>query len=205
MKNSKAKRVRAPEQTRAKILDVAFWEFFRRGYQGVSINEIVDKTGLTKGALFHHFPTKQALGYAIVDETLREMTLARWIRPLEAYKNPLEGISENLRKIIDATPDESFALGCPLNNLIQEMSSVDPVFREKLHAVLEVWISGIEKNLQEAKRRGQLRKNIDIRQTAEFIVMSHEGAFGIVKSTRSRRVFRALQSSLKTYLQTLTA
>ena len=175
-------------------------EIFKNGFQGVSVNDIVEKTGLTKGAFFHHFPTKEALGYAIVDEILTEMTLARWIRPLDDYENPLEGIVANLKKIIDSSPDESFALGCPLNNLIQEMSSVDPVFREKLQAVLEAWISGIELNLKRAQTRGYLKKQINTRHLAEFIVMNHEGAYGMIKIVRDRKVFKALHSQLKEYL-----
>lgn len=199
------KRTRDPARTRAKILDCAFHEIFRKGFQGVSVDDIVVRTGLTKGAFFHHFPTKQALGYALVDETLAEMTRARWLRPLDAHENALEAIPDNLGRIIDATPPEHLALGCPLNNLIQEMSSVDPVFRDKLRGVLELWISGVESRLREARRRGFLRKDVDPRRLAEFVVTNHEGAFGMAKSLRDPRVFRSLQASLKSYLDGLSA
>lgn len=199
------KRTRDAARTRAKILDCAFHEIFRKGFQGVSVDDIVVRTGLTKGAFFHHFPTKQALGYALVDETLAEMTRARWLRPLDAHENALEAIPDNLGRIIDATPPEHLALGCPLNNLIQEMSSVDPVFRDKLRGVLELWISGVESRLREARRRGFLRKDVDPRRLAEFVVTNHEGAFGMAKSLRDPRAFRSLQASLKSYLDGLSA
>lgn len=197
------KRVRDPEATRRQILDVAFMEIFKRGFQGVSVSEIIEKTDLTKGAFFHHFPTKEHLGYAIVDEVLREMTMARWIQPLEDYENAVDGIVINLKKIIDEMPDSSLPLGCPLNNLIQEMSGVDPVFRSKLHDVLELWIAGIEKHLKKAQVRGFLKKSVNARKLAEFVVTNHEGAFGMMKSLRDRKVFRSLHSSLKDYLQTV--
>lgn len=203
MRETTEKRTRNPERTRARILEVAFKEVFRHGFQGASVNEIIAKTDLTKGAFFHHFETKQALGYALADETLREMVLERWIRPLESYENPLVGIPEVLKKVIDATPEESIPLGCPLNNLIQEMSSVDPVFRDKLRAVLELWIEGVERHLRKAKRNGYLKKEVDPRRLAEFIVMNHEGAFGMTKIMRDRQVFRSLHASLKSYLETV--
>ena len=205
MKKVNEKRSRNAGKTRAKILEIAFREILQNGFQGVSIDQIVSKTGLTKGAFFHHFPTKQVLGYALVDETLKEMTLDRWIRPLDAYENPIQGIITVLKKVIDTTPDEHIPLGCPLNNLIQEMSSVDPVFRDKLSDVLELWIAGIEHHLRMAKKRGYLKKEIDPRQLAEFIVMNHEGAFGITKSIRDRKVFRSLHASLKNYLESVSA
>ncbi|MBI1824021.1 MAG: TetR/AcrR family transcriptional regulator, partial [Nitrospirae bacterium] len=163
MKKNPKIRTRNPEKTRARILEVAFIEIFKEGFQGVSIDQIVAKTQMTKGAFFHHFPTKQALGYALVDETLSEMVLDRWIRPLEKYENPVEGIVKVLKQVIDQTPDDHISLGCPLNNLIQEMSSVDPVFRDKLKGVLELWINGIEAQLQRAKKRGFLANGINSR------------------------------------------
>ncbi|MBI1822133.1 MAG: TetR/AcrR family transcriptional regulator [Nitrospirae bacterium] len=204
MKKSPKIRSRDPVKTRARILEVAFTEILKGGFQGVSIDQIVDKTQMTKGAFFHHFPTKQALGYALVDEILSEMVLDRWIRPLEEYDNPIEGIVKVLKKVIDATPDEHIPLGCPLNNLIQEMSSVDPVFRDKLRDVLELWMDGIEGYLRKAKQRGFLKKEINPRQLAEFIVMNHEGAFGMTKSLRDRKVFRSLHAMLKSYLDSAT-
>ena len=166
----------------------------------MSIDEIVAKTNVTKGAFFHYFPTKNDLGYAIVDEILKEMTLERWIRPLAAYKNPVQGIVRRLRKIIESTPEEELALGCPLNNLTQEMSSVDPVFREKLLAVMELWIDETEKYLKKAQDEGYLKRRANPRRIAEFVVMAQEGSFGMVKNLRSKRIFWSLYDSLRDYL-----
>jgi TetR/AcrR family transcriptional repressor of nem operon len=197
------KRTRDPEKTRATILQVAFMEIFRNGFQGVSVDDMVAKTGLTKGAFFHHFPTKLSLGYANVDETLKRMTFERWIQPLEAYENPLEGILQVLKTRIDEA-GEFLSLGCPLNNLIQEMSSVDAVFRKKLQTVLTFWIDGVETHLKRAKKGGYLREDIQVRRLAEFIVMAHEGAYGMTKSYGDRKIFLSLHSSLKSYLSSLT-
>src|SRR6266566_3876469 len=50
---------RAPEDTRRRILKAAFGEFYRNGFQGGSLNRIVEGAGTTKGALFHHFEGKR--------------------------------------------------------------------------------------------------------------------------------------------------
>ncbi|MCE9598012.1 MAG: TetR/AcrR family transcriptional regulator [Spirochaetia bacterium] len=136
------------ERTRAQIMAVAFEEIFRNGYQGVSVNDIVQKTDVTKGAFFHHFPTKQALGYAVVDETVRELTISRWIRPLAAYE--------------------------------------------------------IETYVKKAQKLGFVRKDVKARQVAEFIVMAHEGFFGIVKGLGGdKKVYYSLYESLRTYMEAL--
>ncbi len=196
--------MRDPEKTRASILGAAFEEIYHRGFHDASVNDIVARTSLTKGAFFHYFSTKNDLGYAIADEVLREMVLDRWIRPLAAYKNPVQGIISRFRKIIESTPDEHIALGCPLNNLTQEMSSVDPVFREKLLAVIQLWISETEKYLKKAQAEGYLSQDVNPRQVAEFIVMVEEGAFAMVKNLRDKKVYWSLYDSLKRYLESIS-
>lgn len=199
------KQLRDPEKTRTTILNAAFDEIYHKGFQGASVNEIVDRTGLTKGAFFHYFATKNDLGYAIADEVLREMTLDRWIRPLVAYKNPVHGIIHRFKKLIESTPEDHIACGCPLNNLTQEMSSVDSVFREKLLSVLELWISETERYLRKAQAEGYLRSDVNPRQVAEFVVTVEEGAYAMVKNLRDKRVYWSLYESLKGYLESVSA
>ena len=196
--------LRDPEKTRASILERAFGEVYQHGFQATSVNDIVAKTTVTKGAFFHYFPTKNDLGYALADEVLKEMTLDRWIRPLTAYKNPVQGIINRFRKIIESTPEEHVALGCPLNNLTQEMSAVDPVFRDKLRAVMLLWIEETEKFLKLAQDRGYMRKNVNTRQVAEFVVMVEEGSFAMVKNLKDARVYWSLYDSLKQYLESVS-
>jgi len=196
--------MRDPEKTRAVILDAAFEEIYHHGFQATSINEIVGKANMTKGAFFSHFHTKNDLGYAIVDEVVKEITLDRYVRPLAAYRNPVQGIISHFRKIIEATPDEHMGLGCPLNNLVQEMSAVDPVFRDKLNAVLRLWVDETERYLKEAQAEGYLKRDVDPRQVAEFVVTVEEGSFAMVKNLRDKKVFWSLYESLKQYLDSIS-
>src|SRR5471030_1779761 len=118
------KKRRNLEQTRVAILRVAFMEVFTRGFQGVRVDDIVKKTYLTKGAFYHHFPTKLDLGYALVDDVIKPMIIDRWITPLNHFKNPLEGILSQMEKLIGECPPELLKFGCPLNNLVQEMAPI---------------------------------------------------------------------------------
>ncbi len=204
MKKETRKRSRDPERTRSQILETAAREIYEHGFQGVSIDQIIKKTNLTKGAFFHYFATKSDLGYAIADEVLREMVLDRWIRPLAAYKNPVQGILKRFKTLTDAMPDENLVRGCPLNNLTQEMSSVDPLFREKLKAVMTLWIDETERYLEKAEENGYLKKTANTRQLAEFIVATEEGSFGLVKSMADRKIYTSLYNSLRDYLLSKT-
>jgi AcrR family transcriptional regulator len=196
-------RTRNLEKTRKEILEAAFWEVFTRGFQGVSVDEIVAKTSLTKGAFYHQFPTKLDLGYALVEEVIQPMIEERWIRPLDSHKNPLEGILIQLRKLIGDCDPAHLKLGCPLNNLVQEMSPVDAGFKKRLQAALDYWIDGVETHLKRAKKEGILRTDVNPRQVAIFVVMAHEGFYGLLKGLGDPKAFDALFGALKKYFQTL--
>jgi TetR/AcrR family transcriptional repressor of nem operon len=59
---------RDPVRTRQRLLQAAFQEVYHTGFQGSDLETILDGAGVTKGALYHHFENKEALGYAVVDE-----------------------------------------------------------------------------------------------------------------------------------------
>ncbi len=83
---------RNPDLTRKSLLEAAFQEIYQSGFQAASLDNILSKAGVTKGALYHHFGSKRELGYAVVDELIRERVLDRWVRPLEHAANPIDGL-----------------------------------------------------------------------------------------------------------------
>lgn len=199
------KRTRDLKKSRTEILEVAFFEIFSHGFQGVSIDDIVKKTSMTKGAFYHHFPTKLDLGYALVDEVIRPMIIERWVRPLDAYDNPLEGILKQMKTLIGKAPAAELSLGCPLNNLVQEMAPIDVGFKQRLQAALVLWIDEIDKLLKRGKKSGYLKSDTNTRQVAHFVVMAHEGFYGMLKGLPDPKAFDALYESVKKFFGTIAA
>jgi len=198
-------RVRDAERTRSKILRAAYGEIYGHGFRATSVNDIVARANVTKGAFFHYFPTKNDLGYALADEVLKEMMVDRWIKPLNAYRNPVQGMIKTYRKLMEETTDEDLALGCPLNNLTQEMSAVDSNFRERLQSVLELWIGETEKHLRRAKEAGYIRPEVNVRMAAEFVVMAEEGSAALVKNLGDRRVYWNLYEGFRLFLESISS
>ena len=56
-----------PEQTIERILDTAAQLFFQKGYDKTTLQDIIDATGLSKGAIYHHFASKEAILIDVVD------------------------------------------------------------------------------------------------------------------------------------------
>src|SRR5580700_2787252 len=78
---------RDPQRTRELLLQAAFREVYRSGFQSAGIDAILAATNVTKGALYYHFESKEALGYAIVEEIVSKLTRDRWMLPLQRNRD----------------------------------------------------------------------------------------------------------------------
>ena len=194
---------RHTDATRAKILQAAFSEIHRNGYQAASIANILADTGLTKGALYHHFQAKQALGLAVIDEVIRT-TLDKWVfEPLREAHHPVSELLDIMQRKADSVDDISIRLGCPLNNLMQEMSPLDSDFQAHLTAILMAWQNAILQALITGQQQGQIRSDVDCASAALFIVSAWEGCWGIAKNMQSAHSFRACMLQLQNYVRSL--
>lgn len=189
--------------TRQKLLQAAFTEIYRNGFQAASLTQILADTGLTKGALYHYFSDKKTLGLAVVDEMIRPYMTAMMFDPLAETRQPLATMQSLLAAKAAEDDPQIVALGCPLNNLMQEMSPVDERFRLLLNNIFQDWVAVVSEALTRGKKSGEVRKNVDAAQTAFFIVSALEGCVGMSKNTQSVVAFRGCLAQLSQYLDTL--
>ena len=192
------------ETTRQLILRTAFDEFYRYGFQGGSLNRIVEETGLTKGALFHHFASKQELGYAVVDEVIWPRFKATWIDPLEQSEDPIKDTKRLMLHMAEkGGPSGSLVQGCPVNNLAQEMSPLDEEFRQRLEKIYTAWRQAFETALTKSIKAGKVRRDISPTKVAAFIVAALTGIVGTVKNAQDKQLLRDAGAVLLDYLDSL--
>jgi AcrR family transcriptional regulator len=191
---------RQPDLTRQNILDAAFCEIHRRGFQAASISNILADTRLTKGALYHHFPTKQALGLAVIDEVVKARLDRLIFKPLRDSERPVETLLEIIATIHERVPGEFVKLGCPLNNLMQEMSPLDETFKEHLNGVLTLWQGEVENAFERGQAQGVIRPEVDHKAAALFVVSAWEGCIGVAKNLQSPEAFALCMKQLHGYV-----
>ena len=197
-------RTREPDVTRQKLLSAAFEEIYRSGFQAASLDRILAKAGVTKGALYHHFIDKAALGYAVVDEVVKGLLLERWLGLLDQHTgDPLTALQGVLRTRAASLTADEIELGCPLNNLAQEMSPLDERFRRLVDATFDDWRKGFAQALERGQADGTVRQDVDARKVAAFLVAAAEGSYGLAKSANSRTMLRSNLETLATYLDSL--
>lgn len=186
--------------TRKRLLEAAFNEIHLHGFQAASIANILRDTGLTKGALYHHFPNKQQLGLAVIDEVVRGYLNETIFDRIRLSPRPVLTLMEILGASADDSSTESIALGCPLNNLMQEMSPLDEAFKHSLNGILASWHEVIEQALIREQEAGQMRSDVDCRAAALFILSAWEGCIGVAKSLQSPTGFNLCMKQLQAYV-----
>ena len=100
-------RARQAEATRALLIDTARDLFTEQGYGATSIDDIIRQAGVARGALYHHFPGKEALFAAVYDVVEGEV-IARVVATALAESTPWEGVAAGLRAFLDACLEPAF-------------------------------------------------------------------------------------------------
>ena len=205
VRHNRPRRPRNPERTREHLLQAAFREVYRYGFQSAGIDTILAAAHATKGALYYHFESKEALGYAIIEEVVAEMTRDRWLRPLERSKgkDPIDA----LIGIVQAIPHRPKDVkgGCPLVNLAQEMSQLDEQFRKRLESIFHAWQEGIAMTLRRGQAQGTVRRDLVPEETASFLIALVEGYEVLAKNAQDAKAWDMGIRNIVRWLRSLRA
>ena len=196
------KRIKNPVRSRRILLESALREIHHKGYKAASVTNILASTGLTRGALYYHFPNKRALGFAAL-EGIEENIRTTWVERLQECDDPITALQDMVRTDCSHLTDEDIALGCPLNNLAQEMSALDDEFRQKVVQIYNTWRQAIADSLRRGQQKGTVNKAIDPVSTATFLVASLSGGRGLAKTAQSSEMLAVCTDNLARYLETL--
>ncbi len=166
---------RRGEETRADIVRVARRLFSEHGYHRSALADIQAATGLTKGAFYHHFRSKEELALAVLDLARREYT-EQWIEPAMQHKTPLARMTALIDTALALNARPEWCNCQMLATLCAEMTTADERLREAVRQmqlmVFELWRDLI----LEAHRRGEISRGIDAAVAAQWIMSTMSGA-----------------------------
>ena len=191
------------EKTRRNIVEKSLQLFSVKGYYNTSISDILDATGLTKGGLYGHFPSKEDIWYAVYDEAVGVWKGIAF-DDVRSTSNPLERIDTFIvNDLIRYLGGEVFAGGCFFLNMLVELSGQSAsMTRHILRGFIQM-SRLIEHWLDEAKDHGLIRSGLNHWEIANFIVISLNGAAALYISSRDERILDTTISQLKHYVNQL--
>jgi AcrR family transcriptional regulator len=194
-------KLRDPERTRDRLLHAAFREVYRSGFQSASLEAILAAARVTKGALYHHFDSKEALGYAVVEEVIAPDLHRVWVRPLQIGKDPIDALIGIVQGLSVRPADVNG--GCRLNNLAQEMSPLDEGFRKRLSTLFDAWRDAVCFVLREGQSQGSIRPDVKPRDAAGLLIAMVEGYASLAKNAQDPKIMKAGIRNIVDWLRSL--
>ena len=199
----RATRLRDSERTRERLLQAASREIYRSGFQSAGLDTILASAGVTKGALYYHFKSKQALGYAVVEEVISPDTRGTWVVPLLSIKDPLDALIAIVQRL--SVRPKDVCGGCQLNNLAQEMSPLDAGFRKRLEVIFDAWREATASVLREGQIRGSVHRDVEPADAAGLLIAMVEGYGSLAKNAQDPKVIKAGIKNIVGWLRSLRA
>jgi len=187
------------EQTRNDIVRKSAPLFNQKGYEGTSLSDLMEATGLQKGGIYRHFSSKEELATEAFDYS--------WGR---AVTGRLDGVAEvpdcvnRLKKMIDNFVELRAGLvpgGCPLMNTAIEADDGNVVLRARARKALQNWTVRLSKITTEGIKKQQINHRIDPLKLSQLIIGSLEGALLISRLQNSDEPLRAIKQHLSEYLE----
>ena len=162
------------EKTRLQIIENAAALFNQKGFAGTSMDDIMTSTGLSKGALYGHFKSKDEIAVASFQHAVQKVTfqVGERTRVIEHTLDKLKAVVYFYKERILNPPIEG---GCPIQNTSVDADDSNPVLRSKVIDALDYWQERIVHTLNKGMRRGEIRTEVVAREFAIRFIGTLEG------------------------------
>ncbi|MDQ0757416.1 ScbR family autoregulator-binding transcription factor [Streptomyces canus] len=147
-------------RTRRAVLEAAAAVFAEHGYATATVADILRIAGVTKGALYFHFDSKEALAKGVL-----EVQTAEWVFPQEI----------KLQEVVDIAMSVAHRLKHDVLLRAGARLSADPVGRKHYGSAWPLWVARLTDLMVEAHRRGETLRHVAPRETAEMVVSAFNG------------------------------
>ncbi len=177
---------------RQEIIKAAAPLLLEKGYMHTSLSDILAAADIGKGQFYHYFPSKYALGLAVVEHRFTVFTEQLLNNVLGAPKTGQARFDAMLDWVIAAHQKCSPNQGCFFGNLALEMSGQDEGFRLLLMRVFETWAERIDDALQDISNTADAPPD-ERKQLARTVVAMIEGG---ILATKSYQDINMLKTSI---------
>ena len=192
-----------PGGARGKLLDAAVSIIRKKGYAATSVDELCARAGVTKGAFFHHFPSKDSLAVAAVNQWTDRTAAFFAAAPYHQFDDPLERVLGYLdfRKAMLRGDVAEFT--CLAGTMVQEVYGTHPDIRYACEASIGGHAAEVESDIADAMKRYHLRAPWTAASLALHTQAVLQGAFILAKSQGGAAVVEASIDHLRRYIEML--
>jgi TetR/AcrR family transcriptional repressor of nem operon len=186
-------------ETRNRIIVKAAPLFNRKGFDGCSMQDIVEAVGLEKGSLYGHFPNKEALAIAAFEYAWKETTSARLAR-MDTVANAIEKLKLHVDHLVSLP---QFPGGCPLLNTIVDSDDGNPALKKVARNALKQWRLYLQNTVAEGQARKEIRAGVEPEDVAALLISLFEGAMVLDRLDKKSGFLERAGKHMNVYLDTL--
>ena len=192
--------MRKGEATRQRIITEAAPIFNQRGFDGCSMQDLMQATGLEKGGLYRHFANKEELA----SEAFR-FALAQNVKVRTEHLDEIPNSINKLKKVVQLFVDLPSAIpgGCPLMNTAIDADDGNEALRDLARKGIQDWRARLTRIIEAGIKANEIRRSTDPRRIANTLIATLEGALKISRLENSRNALRDAQTTLDTLLTSL--
>lgn len=191
------------QDAKAKILEAALSVIRTKGYSATTVDELCAAAGVTKGAFFHHFKSKEELGIAAADywteKTGALFAEAAYHAPADPLARVLGYIDLRAALLEGEVPDFT----CLVGTMVQEMYETAPAIREACARSISSHAQTLESDIQAAIDARGLTPEWSAQSLALHTQAVLQGAFILAKATGGAAIAADSIAHLKRYVSTL--
>jgi len=185
------------DETRERIIAKAAELFNKRGLEGTSLADLMEATGLEKGGIYRHFPSKEAVAAEAFDCAWGTAFQER-MRDLDSIPGSIDRLKHLITNFVERRA--SIPGGCPLLNTAIEADDGNPVLRERARQALGKWRGLLVSIINEGIQCREIGSGVDPNRLATLIIASLEGALMISRLEQKLEALLVARSHLDNYL-----
>ncbi len=179
--------------------------FYAQGYYDTSVDDILKKLDLSKGAFYYHFESKEDFFIQIIENLLARKIYSTLIEPIEGHDNPLTLITKCFDDALETAVHNEMDYGCVLSNFLAEFNGKNDVVMRHLNEIVTVWEVNLVTALQKGKFNGYLDRHADCEAAATFMMSSYFGVRTLMTSTAPASKKYRFMSQLRQYFKSIEA
>lgn len=188
---------------RGKILEAALAVIRSKGYAATTVDELCAEAGVTKGAFFHHFESKEALAVAAAQHWSTITNALFAAAPYRRHDDPLKrllGYVEFRKELLRGTTPE---FTCLVGTMVQEAFETNPEIRKACHESIFGHSADVARDIESAKKLYAPGAKWSATSLALHIQAVLQGAFILAKADRSVKIAADSVTHLQRYLSFL--
>ncbi len=195
----------AASEKKERLLAAARELMLKKGYPATTVDQICEAAGVTKGAFFHYFDSKEALGRAVIERFVSDLVETFRSGPFREIADPLGRVYAYIGFTIDVCKEAILQDGCILGVFSQELGDTNSEIRSLCDLSFRGWAQDLKGLLDEAKGQVPAGGSIDTEALAEQFIAIVEGSLILRKAYQDPRVIERALNQFRDHVRLLFA